>query len=432
MHIYPTNPRYFVWRGQPCVLVGGGEHYGAIMNLEFDMSRYLDAMSQAGLNLTRVFSGSYVEALGSFGIIDNTLAPHPDAYVAPWVRDEQGRYDLARINPVWIQRLNAFVAAAAQRDIVVELTLFCFWYDQADWERSPMHPTQSRQAVGPYERARVYEADSALLPYMRRLVQVAATELKKYDNVYIEICNEPYSRHDHTMDMAWHEQMIEAIVAVAPELPIAINVANRTQKLLYVPAHVSVVNFHYAIPSAARENWHLGVIIGDDETGFRGNSARPYRSEAWSFLLAGGGIFSHLDYSFTVTHPDGSAVPDPRTPGYGGADLRAQMAFLRNTLERVAVWDMRPCNEIIAWYAGDSDVQLLAVPGERYIGYIPQNVPQQSLMLGIPAGRYTVEWLYPASCVTQTAATIEHRGGFVRIDTPWHADDLGFVLVRVR
>ena len=229
MHIYSANPRYFVRRGQPTILVGGGEHYGALVNLEFDIPRYLDALSQAGLNLTRVFSGSYVEAPGSFGIIDNTLAPHPDAYVAPWVRDEQGRYDLARINPVWIQRLNAFVAAAAQHDIVVEFTLFCFWYDQSDWERSPMHPTQSRQAVGPYERARVYEADSALLPFMRRLVQVAATELKKYDNVYIEICNEPYSRHDHTMDMAWHEQMIEAIVAVAPELPIAINVANRTQ-----------------------------------------------------------------------------------------------------------------------------------------------------------------------------------------------------------
>ena len=126
MHIYSANPRYFVRRGQPCVLVGGGEHYGAILNLEFDMSRYLDALSQAGLNLTRVFSGSYVEAPGSFGIIDNTLAPHPDAYVSPWVRDDQGRYDLARINPVWIQRLNAFVAAAAQRDIVVEFTLFCF------------------------------------------------------------------------------------------------------------------------------------------------------------------------------------------------------------------------------------------------------------------------------------------------------------------
>jgi hypothetical protein len=64
MHLYHANPRYFVRRGQPCVLVGCGEHYGALLNLEFDMHRYLDVISHAGLNLTRVFSGSYVEALG--------------------------------------------------------------------------------------------------------------------------------------------------------------------------------------------------------------------------------------------------------------------------------------------------------------------------------------------------------------------------------
>lgn len=80
--------------------MGGGEHYGAILNLEFDIPRFLDALSQAGLNLTRAFRGSYLESTGSFGNIDNTLATHPNAYVAPWVRDEQGRYDLGRINPV--------------------------------------------------------------------------------------------------------------------------------------------------------------------------------------------------------------------------------------------------------------------------------------------------------------------------------------------
>lgn len=158
------------------------------------------------------------------------------------------------------------------------------------------------------------------------------------------------------MDMALHEQMIEAIVAVASELPSAIHVANCIQKLLCVPAHGSAMNFHYAIPSALRENWHLGVIIGEGETSFRGNSAGSYRSEAWSFLLAGRG--------YLVT---------------------SIMVISR------------------------------------------KNVPQQSLMLGIPAGRYVVEWLHPASWMSQTAATIDYRGGFVRIDTPCHTDNLGFV-----
>lgn len=106
------------------------------------------------------------------------------------------------------------------------------------------------------------------------------------------------------MDMALHEQMIEAIVAVASELPSAIHVANCIQKLLCVPAHGSAMNFHYAIPSAMRENWHLGVIIGEDETSFRGNSAGSYRSEHGVFV-GGKGIFSHLDYGY---------IPKKRAP----------------------------------------------------------------------------------------------------------------------
>lgn len=432
MRRYPANTHYFMRRGQPVILVGAGEHYGAVINLEFDMQRYLAAVARSGLNYVRIFSGSYVEHPGAFGIVDNTLAPRRDQFLAPWVRDEQGRYDLARINPLWMQRLTAFVTLASQFDICVEVTLFSFWYEQSLWESSPLHPTLSRQGIGPYESTRVYEPDSALLPFMRRLVQVVATELREFDNVILEICNEPYSRHDHTMDMPWHIQMIHAIRGVAPEMPIAINVANRTQLVSAIPEHVSLVNFHYALPAAARENWQLGVVIGDDETGFRGYSATPYRQEAWSFLLAGGGTFSHLDYGYTVAHPEGDAPVDPRTPGYGGSDLRRQLAFLRATLERIAVWGMQPCNEIGVWYGGDTDMQIMGTPNERYIAYLPKNRPAQAVLLGVPAGRYALEWLFPAACVTQQVATIDHRGGFMRIETPMHADDLAFLLLRVR
>ena len=34
--LHPENPHYFEFRGQPTVLVTAGEHYGAVMNLDFD------------------------------------------------------------------------------------------------------------------------------------------------------------------------------------------------------------------------------------------------------------------------------------------------------------------------------------------------------------------------------------------------------------
>ena len=71
--LHPKNPHYFLWRGEPTILVTSGEHYGALLNLDFDYARYFDELEAIGLNHTRTFSGSYREIPSSFGITDNPL-----------------------------------------------------------------------------------------------------------------------------------------------------------------------------------------------------------------------------------------------------------------------------------------------------------------------------------------------------------------------
>ena len=34
--LHPENPHYFLWRGRPTILITSAEHYGAVMNLDFD------------------------------------------------------------------------------------------------------------------------------------------------------------------------------------------------------------------------------------------------------------------------------------------------------------------------------------------------------------------------------------------------------------
>ena len=62
--LHPDNPHYFLFRGKPTVLVTSGEHYGAVLNPDFDYVKYLDELNADGLNLTRTFSGVYCEAAG--------------------------------------------------------------------------------------------------------------------------------------------------------------------------------------------------------------------------------------------------------------------------------------------------------------------------------------------------------------------------------
>src|SRR5688572_33481249 len=83
--LHPDNPHYFLFRGKPTVLVTSAEHYGAVVNLEFDYLTYLDTLHADGLNLTRVFTGAYREP--SWGPDDqNPLGPRDGQFLAPWAR----------------------------------------------------------------------------------------------------------------------------------------------------------------------------------------------------------------------------------------------------------------------------------------------------------------------------------------------------------
>lgn len=46
------NPHYFQFRGKPTILITSAEHYGAVLNSEFDYVRYLDELASCGLNHT--------------------------------------------------------------------------------------------------------------------------------------------------------------------------------------------------------------------------------------------------------------------------------------------------------------------------------------------------------------------------------------------
>src|SRR5258706_15844425 len=86
--LHPENPHYLLFRGKPTVLISSTEHYGAVLNGDFDAIPYLDELHARRLNLTRTFSGTYREVPGSFKIEKNTLAPTPDQYIGPWPRTQ--------------------------------------------------------------------------------------------------------------------------------------------------------------------------------------------------------------------------------------------------------------------------------------------------------------------------------------------------------
>src|SRR5580700_2489655 len=122
IRLHPKNPHYFLYRGKAVALVTSGEHYGAVINADFDYHRYLTALAADGMNYTRLFGGSYREVPAkSFGIKRNTLAPAPGRFVAPWAISETpgyegggNKFDLDRWNPEFFARFHDFLSAAAE------------------------------------------------------------------------------------------------------------------------------------------------------------------------------------------------------------------------------------------------------------------------------------------------------------------------------
>ena len=292
--------------------------------------------------------------------------------MAPWVRSDTpgyanggNKFDLARFSESYFARLRDFVAQAGRRGIVVELVLFCPMYDDSQWKLSPMNAANNVNGVGGVRRTDVYtlEASGGLLAVQERLVRKIVAELRDCDNLYYEICNEPYFGG---VTGAWQERIAGVLLDAEKGLParhlIARNIANKTARVDRPYPGVSILNFHYAVPEAVAGNYRLGRVIADDETGFNGAVDAPYLVEAWNFLLSGGAIFDHLDYSFAVGKEDGTFAYPASQPGAGSLMLRARLAILKRFLESFDLPRLRPDESAKGGL-------VLAEPGRQYAVY---------------------------------------------------------------
>ncbi len=441
IRLHPDNPHYLQFRGRPTILITAGEHYGAVLNLDFDCVRYLDVLQVHQFNLTRIFSGTYREVAGSFNITGNTLAPAAGRFVCPWARsgtpsasDGGNKFDLTKWDEAYLSRLKNFIAQADRRGVVVELVLFCTMYDDKLWDASPMNARNNVNGIGGVGRSEVYNArNKDLLAVQQAVTRKLVAELNAFDNLYFEICNEPYERGGLTSQ--WNDLIVAAIVEAEAPLPrkhlIAQGFPPNPRAVSGLNPHISILNFHGAKPDAVRLNYSLNKVIAFDETGGSDRSDRKYRTEGWEFILAGGGVYDHLDFSFTPEHEDGMAVPlPPGTPGGGGPEIRKQLALLKRFIKDFDFVHMKPDLSIVRGPAPEgTSVQVLAEVGRAYAIYVKGGT-EAELSLELPAGAYSAEWVNPRTGRVERSETFRHEGGDRTLVSPAYVEDIALRVKR--
>jgi hypothetical protein len=185
-------------------------------------------------------------------------------------------------------------------------------------------------------------------------------------------------------------------------------------------------------------NAQLGKAVGDDETGFRGTGDLLYRAEGWDFLMAGGAVYSNLDYSFSCKHPDGTAKVTT-SPGGGGPALRKQLQILKEFMDGLDFVSMRPDNGVLkggritALLAGNppeakATARALIASGSTYAVYV-RGGTQATLDMEMPAGKYRAEWINTKTGAVDKSEDFEHKDGTKSLASPAYRDDIA---LRVR
>jgi len=455
--LHPDNPRYFLFRGKPLVLVAASEHYGSVLNRSFDFDRYLDDAARRHQTMTRTFL--LYRELQTPRNPSSPCKPESPDYLAPWPRTGPGKafdgeplFDLDRWDPAFFARLRRFLRKASDRGIVVELTLFSHTYNDQIWSLNPLNARNNKQGVGKvawpeYDSLKEKALVEKQTAYVRKIVR----ETCDFDNVYYEVCNEPAGGvpgHVSVAEVdAWLAEMARVL---RDELrkqgrkhlvfgTQAFDVGKKVQRMEenFSDPLWDAVNFHpHPFLAWKGRTYDLGNFMAkelrlkelrdfclaaarerkpcvQDED----NAASLYRDEvgwtihrkrAWTVVLSGG-HYDTIDFSVTV----GSETGTP-------ASRRGIRAWMGHLSAFIHSFDFVHAKPLPSWVSELPDPVIatgLAVEGKDYIAYLADARELSDPALGkpiadkvslsLPAGTYRVQLVSPTTGAVSPALRVE-------------------------
>lgn len=458
----PVNPHYLNYRNKPVLLITSGEHYGSVINLDFDYKKYLQTLKANGLNYTRIFSGTYVGVTDCFAIKSSPLTPEAGRFLAPWKRTNdiglykgEKKFDLNLWNDDYFDRLKDFLNEAKKQDVVVEFSFFCSTYTDSIWVRNPFNPGNNINLTHAVDRTKIHTlTDNQITNYQLKFVEKVIYELNGFDNLFYEIVNEPWTddpTHDmrvlktlapegidwvkwsdraSTASLEWQKVIAKTITESEKTLSkkhlIAQNYSNFMSSIGSVDPNVSILNFHYAYPQAVWLNYGWNRPVNFDESGFDGNADMNYINQAWQFILAGGAIFNNLDFSFYCGYEDGNYVN--KAPGGGSKALREMLNHLHTFINSFDFIKMAPDFKVVAHSPG-LEPFALSEEGKQYAIYL-NGRPSSWIKLKLPEGKYQVEFVSPITGKQLKTISINVQQKPYQLDLPAFEEMLAIKIVK--
>lgn len=458
---HPENPRIFLFRGQPTVLVTSAEHYGAVVNRAFDFRAYLDELANWELNATRIYPGALIELAGDF-IEGNTLAPLNDNLILPWARSNEPGYvqggdlfDLDTWDTEFFTRLREFVSTAGELGIVVEVCFFNAQYPER-WPIQALFHHNNIQRVGNVDyREFQTQRDAELLARQEAYVREIVVQLQKFDNVIFEVCDEPGLFDTPPEEYhAWISRLVEVVKDAERDMESGHMIAQQVEGNLgefgdfSEDQRVDLIVGQYIWEEAGKQiggmqllerAYHHGKPIELNETAYypvwyEGDKEAASRVEAWEFMVGGGSSFNQLNGVFTARNPRGESSANERIL----TSLRALKRFLGAVDLRLA----RRWNEAFASVPEEVHASCLSdgeqvwlislhdsvLEGARY--RTRDQMRSDLIEILLPAGQYRAAWMRPETGDEVCTQDLAHGGGRLGLKTPAYITDIALQLKR--
>ncbi len=341
----------------------------------------------------------------------NTLGVKPAKLILPWARSNQpgyllsgNKFDLDQWNSAYFERLKDFIAEAAKRGIVVEVCMFNSQYADT-WPLSPLYYENNIQGVGHegYKDAQTLK-DPVLVEreaaYVRKMVQ----EVNGFDNVILEVCDEPSLFTPIEQAGPWVGHMLEVTHDAEAKLPKKHLIGQEVQGPVDGPIDFSGNQFNSIVVTQYlwhTGDWEMGGLQGLDreyrhnkpieqnETNYyplyKGDKIGASRVEAWEFMVGGGASFNQLNGLFTPDDPAGNTPEN--------AKLLGALRSLKTFLESFSFDNMAPDRGfVVSGFDRETHYRGLSQYGKQYALYIHHSEGGDGAAYTVTPGNTVKNW----------------------------------------
>jgi hypothetical protein len=435
---YAENPYYLAWDGVPIFPLGATGHHAwtpISRPTEVDIEAQLDRLAAVIDGIGSRHVRGFVRAL-PYDPMNHMHDGTVGRVLQPWMRLEDGRFDLERFDPEWGERLREYLDAALARRIVVSLELWDDWSltrgAGGEWDPGP----EGAWNAHPFNPKNNVNFSEGLLS-----VTTAACGAPFYETVSGSPAAEPILRvqqlyADHLLDIA------------ADYANVLVNLSNESRAPLgwsrFWAEHV-------------RERLDAGMLIGDMPSTNRRDGRGECDPELNPMTLATDPRYGYVDVAQAVSRhefpgPDvrnqvlgggrrlhayrlamaEAATPRPLivskdyTLGPAGGDMVLWSRFvggaaaarfhrpnredgqdvvdfqheavgrLGRFIADVPFWRMHPAPALLRSLPAGSGANVLAEPGGHVVVQLLGGAAGERIALDLPPGRWLGRWVDPA------------------------------------